>query len=93
MNLKAEAEDAGSPTLPSPRDAPATPLSTPSTNAVSQEDFESILEEDLNTIAHFFAEGNDDQTEAEDVIWARLTSKVHNSECISYLPVFNLRFL
>jgi len=83
---RAEAEDEGNSALLSPRDTPATPLSTPSTNGVSQDDSNRILEEDLNTIAHFFAEGNDDQTEAEDVIWARLTSKVCNSECTSCLP-------
>lgn len=83
---RAEAEDEGNSALLSPQGTPATPLSTLSINGVSQDDSNRDLEEDLNTIAHFFAEGNDDQTEAEDVIWARLTSKVCNSESTSRLP-------
>ncbi|KAF9481002.1 hypothetical protein BDN70DRAFT_573065 [Pholiota conissans] len=41
------------------------------TNQVIQ----SALEADLEAISRFFAEGNDDQTESEDVIWAKLTSQ------------------
>lgn len=84
MEPRAEAEDVGNPALLSPRDTPATP--TPPINGASQENSNHALEEDLNTIAHFFAEGNDDHTETEDVIWARLTSKVCNSEYTSRLP-------
>ena len=62
----------------SPLDTPAT-LSAPPLNGVSQEDPNHALEEDLNTIALFFAGGEDDQSEAEDVIWARLTAKVCNA--------------
>jgi hypothetical protein len=60
---------------PAPWDTPSTP-SAPPVNGVSPEDPNRALEEDLNTIAHFFAGGGDDQSEEEDVIWARLTAKV-----------------
>ena len=43
----------------------------------------SALEADLEAISRFFAEGNDDQTESEDVIWAKLTSQV----CHCFSPV------
>ena len=60
---------------PAPLDT-HTIVSTPPINGVSQEDPNRALEEDLNTIALFFAGGEDDQSEAEEVIWARLTAKV-----------------
>ncbi|KIM48258.1 hypothetical protein M413DRAFT_62764 [Hebeloma cylindrosporum] len=84
MEPRAEAEDWGNPDLLSPPKPPATLISTPSVNGVPQENFNHALEEDLNTISHFFAEGNDDQTEAEDVIWDRLTSKKACNTCTSW---------
>lgn len=48
------------------------PPVSPSPTPLAHDD----LEDDLNIIAKFFADGNDDQTEEEDVIWARLTNQV-----------------
>ncbi|KAF8971379.1 hypothetical protein BDZ97DRAFT_1913867 [Flammula alnicola] len=50
----------------------------------TQVDFGAALEEDLNVIAQFFAEGNDDQTETEDVIWARLTAQTRCKTGLSW---------
>jgi len=76
---------------PDPWDTPTTTVSTPPINGDSEEDPKRALEDDLNTIALFFAGGEDDQSEAEEVIWARLTAKV--CQCDIFLPIFDMRLL
>lgn len=56
------------------------PPASPSPTPLSQDD----LEDDLNIIAKFFADGNDDQTEEEEVIWARLTEQVSSTTEIKH---------
>lgn len=63
-----------------------TPI-TPSPTLVDEPDTDKKVaeEDDLNIVAKFFA-GNEDDSESESVIWARLDSQVHSL----YFSVFLL---
>jgi len=74
---------------PAPWDTPTT-VSTPPVNGAFEEDPNHALEEDLNTIALFFAGGEDDQSEAEEVIWSRLSAKKACNTCPSWEAFYQM---
>jgi hypothetical protein len=72
--------------------SPPIPESSRITNQVLRDAYE----DDLAIISAFFAEGNDDQTETEEVIWAKLTAQVLLFDpriylCVSFINLWYLQ--
>lgn len=64
------------PTVMSPSPIAQAPLARPPAHTARAESVRTSLEDDLVIISNFFAECDDDQTETEEAIWAKLTAQV-----------------
>jgi hypothetical protein len=71
-------EAEGTPSSSAPLEVQGSPVAdAPFRNVNKTQSSEQDLEDDINTVVRFFAEGNDrDKSEDETLVWQRLETKV-----------------